>query len=74
MRHSAEGGRMREYPRVAVERAMKVQEVILRAVAKEITWWQAAQHGFHLRDPRTAVDANLVTGVLRSSAPAPRTW
>src|SRR6202042_1392580 len=27
----------------AVERAMKVQEVILRAMAKKITWWQAAE-------------------------------
>ena len=27
------------YPRVAVERAMKVLEVILRAMAKKITWW-----------------------------------
>jgi hypothetical protein len=26
----------------AVERAMKVQEVILRAMAKRISWWQAA--------------------------------
>ena len=26
-----------------MERAMKVQEVILRAVAKKITWWQAAE-------------------------------
>src|SRR5580698_3147241 len=43
MRHSAEGGRMREYPALAVERAMKVEEVILRAMAKEITWWQAAE-------------------------------
>src|SRR5580658_41452 len=34
---------MREYPASAVERAMKVQEVILRAMAKEITWWQAAE-------------------------------
>ena len=31
------------YPRAAVERAMKVQEVILRAMAKKITWWQAAE-------------------------------
>jgi hypothetical protein len=31
------------YPRTAVERAMKVQEVILRALAKRITWWQAAE-------------------------------
>ena len=31
------------YRRVAMERAMKIQEVILRAVAKRITWWQAAE-------------------------------
>jgi hypothetical protein len=34
---------MHNYPRVAVERMMKVQEVILRAMAKKITWWQAAE-------------------------------
>ena len=34
---------MSEYPATAVERAMKVQEVILRAMAKRITWWQAAE-------------------------------
>jgi len=34
---------MSEYPATAVERAMKVQEVILRAMAKCITWWQAAE-------------------------------
>ena len=27
----------------AVERAMKLQEVILRAVSRQITWWQAAE-------------------------------
>src|SRR5436305_12358252 len=31
------------YRRAAVERAMKVQEVTLRAMAKKITWWQAAE-------------------------------
>ena len=31
---------METYPRAAVERAMKIQEVILRALAK-ITWAQA---------------------------------
>jgi len=31
------------YPKAAVERAMKVQEVVLRAIAKKITWWQAAE-------------------------------
>jgi transposase len=34
---------MPEYSKIAWERAMKVQEVILRAMAKEITWWQAAE-------------------------------
>ena len=32
-----------EYRQAAVERAMKVQEVIMRAMAKQITWWQAAE-------------------------------
>src|SRR5438270_9951070 len=31
------------YPRAAVERAMKVQEVMLRAMARKITWYQAAE-------------------------------
>jgi len=34
---------MQRYPEDAWERAMKVQEVILRAMAKRITWWQAAE-------------------------------
>jgi transposase len=34
---------MREYPATAVERAMKVQEVILRAMGKKISWGQAAE-------------------------------
>src|SRR5438309_7147606 len=35
-------GSMVGYSKAAMERAMKVQEVILRAMAKRITWWQAA--------------------------------
>jgi len=34
---------MKGYREDAWERAMKIQEVILRAVAKKITWWQAAE-------------------------------
>jgi hypothetical protein len=34
---------MESYPGAAVERAMKIQEVILRAIAKKITWFQAAE-------------------------------
>ena len=31
------------YPSAAVERAMKVEEVLLRATAGKIMWWQAAE-------------------------------
>ena len=31
------------YPESAVERAVKIQEVILRELAKKITWCQAAE-------------------------------
>src|SRR5580704_11178996 len=34
---------MEFYSKAAMERAMKIQEVILRAMAKKITWWQAAE-------------------------------
>ena len=34
---------MRLYSQAAMERTMKIQEVILRAMAKKITWWQAAE-------------------------------
>src|SRR6266849_3476523 len=34
---------MFSYTQAAMERTMKVQEVILRAIAKKITWWQAAE-------------------------------
>jgi transposase len=34
---------MEAYPKAAMERAMKVQDVLLQAMAKKITWWQAAE-------------------------------
>lgn len=34
---------MKFYSEAAMERAMKIQEVILRAIGKRITWWQAAE-------------------------------
>ncbi len=34
---------MDSHPKAAMERAMKVQDVILQAMAKKITWWQAAE-------------------------------
>jgi hypothetical protein len=36
-------GSVESYPKAAVERAMKVQEVVLRAIAKKITWRKAAE-------------------------------
>ncbi len=47
---------MFSYSKAAMERAMKIQEVLLRAMARKITWWQAAEIlGFsdrHLRRVR----------------------
>jgi predicted ArsR family transcriptional regulator len=34
---------MESYTKAAMERTMQVQEVILRALGKKITWWQAAE-------------------------------
>lgn len=34
---------MFSYSKAAMERAMKIQEVVLRAMARKITWWQAAE-------------------------------
>ena len=53
---------MFSYTKAAVERAMKVQEVILRAMAKKITWWQAAEIIGHQR-PADAALASALSGV-----------
>ena len=34
---------MNDYPAAARERAMRVEEVILRVLAKQLTFWQAAR-------------------------------
>jgi hypothetical protein len=34
---------MDSYSKAAEGRAMKIQEVLLRAMARKITWWQAAE-------------------------------
>ncbi len=34
---------MGTYPDAAVERAMQVQEVLLRAMSGQVSWWQAAE-------------------------------
>jgi hypothetical protein len=38
---------MFSYTKAAMERATKVQEVILPARAEKITWWQAAENHGH---------------------------
>ena len=41
---------MRMYPEIAVEKAIKRQEIILRAYAKKISWIEAAEIlGYTLR-------------------------
>jgi hypothetical protein len=43
---------MEIYPRTAAERAMKLQEVLLRATAGKIKWWQAELIGISPRQMR----------------------
>jgi len=50
---------MGRYSEDAWERAMKVLEVILRAMAKRITWWQAAEI-IGISDPPVAIQAQAV--------------
>jgi hypothetical protein len=60
---------MVSYSKAAMERAMNVQEVILRAMAKRITWWQAAEiigiSGRHMRRWREGYEAFGYDGFLR---------
>jgi hypothetical protein len=59
---------MERYPKAAVERAMKVQEVMLRAMARKITWFEAAEilgmSDRHLRRYREQYERAGVDGVL----------
>ncbi len=41
---------MKQMTQAAVERAMKLQDVMLRAMAKRITWYQAASKGLSTQD------------------------
>ena len=36
-------GESRQYSATEMERMMKVQDVLLKAMAKKITWWSAAE-------------------------------
>jgi hypothetical protein len=69
---------MFSYSKAAVERAMKVQEVMLRAWAKKITWWQAAEilgvSDRHLRRIRERYEQFGYFGLLdgRRGQPLPK--
>jgi transposase len=66
------------YPRSAVERAMKVQEVFLQAMSKKINWWQAAEilgvSARHLRRWRERQQQFGFEGLLdrRRGRPSPK--
>jgi transposase len=48
---------MKHYSEAAVERMMKVQEVIMRALAKKIRWYEAAEIlGISIRQMRRRKD------------------
>jgi hypothetical protein len=44
---------MEQIPLAEMERTMKVQEVILQAMAKKITWWQAGDPGSEQQNDAT---------------------
>src|SRR5438094_50424 len=66
------------YPRAAMERAMKVQEVILQAMARKISWYQAAEiigiSDRHMRRWRERYEEGGFRGVFdrRRGKPAPK--
>jgi hypothetical protein len=61
------------YTKAAVERAMKVQEVILRALAKKMTWWQSSGDPGDQR-PADAAAAGALGGVWVSRIVGPAMW
>src|SRR5260370_36662812 len=69
---------MFSYPKAAMERAMKVQEVILRAMAKKITWFQAAEiigiSDRHMRRWRERYEDSGFRGLVdrRRGKPSPK--
>ena len=65
---------MEAYSRAAMERAMKVQDVMLQAMAKKITWYQAAEimgiSDRHMRRWRERYEEGWITRAVRSEAKA----
>jgi transposase len=69
---------MESYSKAAMERAMKVQDVILQAMAKKITWYQAAEiigiSDRHMRRWRERYEEGGFRGLFdrRRGKPSPR--
>src|SRR3984893_8015990 len=69
---------MNSYTQAAMERAMKVQEVMLQAMAKKISWWQAAEilgiSDRHRRRWRERYDEFVFRGLFdrRRGKPSPK--
>ena len=69
---------MESYSRAAMERAMKVQEVMLQAMAKKITWYQAAEimgiSDRHMRRWRERYEEGGFRGLFdrRGGKPSPK--
>jgi transposase len=69
---------MEAYSRAAMERAMKVQDVMLQALAKKITWYQAAEiigiSDRHMRRWRERYEAGGFRGLFdrRQGKPSPK--
>jgi transposase len=69
---------MESYLRAAMERAMKVQEVMLQAMAKKITWFQAAEimgiSDRHMRRWRERYEESGFRGLFdrRRGKPSPK--
>src|SRR5260370_35360162 len=67
---------MDSYPKAAMERAMKVQDVMLQAMAKKITWWQAAEilgiSDRHMRRWREGYEEQGYNGLMDRRGGKPR--
>jgi hypothetical protein len=70
IKHSTLRKQNGRYSKTLLERMMKVQEVILRAMAKKITWWQAAEI-LEISDcsmPRKVLRGERIRRPVRSTA------
>lgn len=69
---------MEAYPRAAIKRAMKVQGVMLQAMARKIPWWQAVEilgiSNRHMRRIRKRYGEERCNGLLdrRQAKPSRR--